>query len=250
MAFNLRWREVGASALTGTATGIADLFYELVNLLPGTGYEWSVQEEGGPWSPWAAFSTAGAVTYNLQYRDASTQAATTVNGLTDPEYLLQGLTPGAAYEWRVQETDGTNTSAWSAWVAFSTVAEASALRCTVRIQAATCGTGLSGCTGLSETIRVVRGQAVNIEIEVDAAMDLTGAVPWFGISDSQHKAANVVLPVTRSGQVFTASLSGADCAALVQTRHFYACWLDAGQDSIPLARGWISLLPDPRSPVQ
>lgn len=61
-----------------------------------------------------------ALTYNIEWRDTATLTTTPVSGITTLYYDLTGLTANTGYEFRVQETDGTTTSAWSAWYGFTT----------------------------------------------------------------------------------------------------------------------------------
>lgn len=123
MPFNVRWREQGQSALAGQVSGVSTPYYDVQGLSPGTVYEWSVQEQTGattgPWSPWRQFGPLAATWFDLQYREVPTQPITTIPGITDPYYTLQGLTPGVSYEFRVRETDGITPSPWSAWVLFT-----------------------------------------------------------------------------------------------------------------------------------
>lgn len=58
--------------------------------------------------------------YNVQWRDVATETTTTVSGISGLFYDLTGLTGSTLYEFRVQEDDGTTTSAYSAWFEFET----------------------------------------------------------------------------------------------------------------------------------
>ena len=58
--------------------------------------------------------------YNLQYRDVETETTTTVTGIDALFYDVTGLNQNTDYEFRVQENDGTSTSAYSEWVEFKT----------------------------------------------------------------------------------------------------------------------------------
>jgi len=60
------------------------------------------------------------MSYNLEWRDTATLTTTTVTGITDLFYDLTGLTASTEYEFRVQETDGVDTSAFSEWNRFDT----------------------------------------------------------------------------------------------------------------------------------
>ena len=68
------------------------------------------------------------MSYNLEWRDTATLTTTQVTGITDLFYDLTGLTASEGYEFRVQEDDGTNTSAWSAWSGFTTASSSSSLK--------------------------------------------------------------------------------------------------------------------------
>ena len=61
-----------------------------------------------------------ATSYNLEWRDVSTQTTTQITGIDDLFYDLTGLAYSTAYEFRVQGDDGSTQSAWSAWSGFLT----------------------------------------------------------------------------------------------------------------------------------
>jgi len=132
MAYNLEWRPVGGA--TTAVAGITDLFYDLTGLTAAEDYEWRVQETDGTntsaFSAWSGF-TAAPPAYNLEWRDVATQTTTVVTGITDLFYDLTGLTENTGYEFRVQEDDGSTTSAFTAWTGFTTAAAATGVRMTI-----------------------------------------------------------------------------------------------------------------------
>jgi Zn-dependent metalloprotease len=68
---------------------------------------------------WAA--VAGAVSYTLDWKLASSATWTTVAGLTTTSYNLTNLSPSTAYQFRVSSSCGGTTSAYSAAVTFTTI---------------------------------------------------------------------------------------------------------------------------------
>ncbi|MAM87554.1 MAG: hypothetical protein CME36_09650 [unclassified Hahellaceae] len=61
--------------------------------------------------------------FNLEWRDVPTQTTTAVPNLSGTTHELTNLSPGADYEFRVQQVDGSTVSAWSAWKSFRTDGE-------------------------------------------------------------------------------------------------------------------------------
>ncbi|MBK7938426.1 MAG: fibronectin type III domain-containing protein [Lewinellaceae bacterium] len=68
-------------------------------------------------------ATAGATSYNLQYRVSGTSAWTTVTGASNP-YALTGLFSFTRYEVQVQAVCGGNASAYQTGLIFKTLASA------------------------------------------------------------------------------------------------------------------------------
>ncbi|MEO7081552.1 MAG: M12 family metallo-peptidase, partial [Flavobacteriales bacterium] len=68
------------------------------------------------------WASAGATTYTLQWRTSPSGAWTTVTGLTNNSYLLNGLAQEIAYDFRVLSVCGSEVSAYSAVFTFTTVA--------------------------------------------------------------------------------------------------------------------------------
>jgi len=64
------------------------------------------------------------MSYNIEWRDTATLTTTQVLGIADLFYDLAGLNESTEYEFRVQEDDGTTTSAWTTWKIFTTAADA------------------------------------------------------------------------------------------------------------------------------
>ncbi len=82
-----------------------------------------------PLLSWWVGGPFGALTFNLEIREAISlipycNVATWPTGVTGTQFNTSACSPaliaGKNYEWRVQSTDGTTTSAFSAWAAFST----------------------------------------------------------------------------------------------------------------------------------
>ncbi|MGO1500832.1 MAG: fibronectin type III domain-containing protein [Marinobacter sp.] len=117
-----------SSGVVTTIDGLRDLAYTAEGLLTNHTYSWRVKETAGSessgWSTWQTFKTLAAPvegsTFNLEWRDVTTQSTTTISGITGLSYALSNLTPGEGYEFRVQEVVGSDESAWSEWSAFTT----------------------------------------------------------------------------------------------------------------------------------
>ena len=67
---------------------------------------------------WTAVT--GAVTYNLQYKQASASVWTTITGITTTSRALTGLTAGTTYNYQVQTVCATSSSAYSTAASFTT----------------------------------------------------------------------------------------------------------------------------------
>lgn len=127
---NFRWKKQSSADLYGAWLAVDSSELDVVGLESSSTYEWSAQSQevgtSSPWSTNASFTTlAGAdpaqeATYNLEWRDVATLTVTPVFGVVGESYELTGLSAGEDYEFRVQEVDGTNQSAWSAWSPFTT----------------------------------------------------------------------------------------------------------------------------------
>lgn len=66
------------------------------------------------------WASAGATAYTLQWRLSPSGSWTTVNGLTDSNYPLTGLSQGTAYDFRVLSECGSDVSVYSAIATFTT----------------------------------------------------------------------------------------------------------------------------------
>ena len=152
VGYNIQYRQVGAPSWStfieyGGETTIT-------GLLPATAYEWQIQTDCGnsntsSFSGSETFSTtsapcttpvslsvmdltttsvtikweavAGAVGYNIEYREAGAPSWT-VTSTTSTSVALSALTPSASYEWQVQTDCGSsNFSAFSAVNSFATL---------------------------------------------------------------------------------------------------------------------------------
>ena len=146
---NGSWSEITGSPFTGT-TAVVD------GLKPGTIYQWRVKtncEEGehSIWTKPESFTTDGhngcqspyflntlsvtetsalldwndnhwALDYSLQYRIAGDVWIDIPGPITESSYILGGLTPNTAYEWRVQTHCAYDQSSdWTWPVPFTTV---------------------------------------------------------------------------------------------------------------------------------
>lgn len=67
---------------------------------------------------WSAVS--GALSYNLQWKTASSGTWNTVSGLTSTSYNLSGLTAGTTYNYQVQTVCSGGTSSYSSTASFTT----------------------------------------------------------------------------------------------------------------------------------
>jgi hypothetical protein len=151
---------------TPTIVGITSLNTTVSNLTSGTTYFWRVRSSNGSitsgWSitesfqtissavtatvpilswpiggatvytnsptlSWYLNSPSGGITYELQYgANSNMSGAVTVSGLTSNQTILNGLTSGAIYYWRVRSFDGIVYSSFSATESFVTFAGNSA----------------------------------------------------------------------------------------------------------------------------
>lgn len=98
-------------------------------------------------------------------------------------------------------------------------------------------------------IKIIRGQALDINITVPQGVDLASATVTFGIADSATSPYTTTLPTTKTGngKVITAQLSGADSAQLNRAKHYYSCWLEISGDPTPVARGFFKIENDSRN---
>lgn len=87
---------------------------------------------------------------------------------------------------------------------------------------------------------ILRGQALDIEINVPAGIDLSGSTITFGIAPSVKVPYEIMLPVVLDGGVITADLDGDTSDELSLSMYYFSCWAD----DTPLARGYISVLKD------
>lgn len=183
-------------------------------LRPGTTYDFQVQaQEGGELSPWSAtrqFTTANAVygVFNLEWRDTATLTTTTVTGITDLFFDLTGLTASEGYEFRVQETDGTDTSAFSAWTGFTTAA--------VDVDIAADAVATLALTGEASVTKSVSGAAIAVSTGEAA---LSGEVTIGGASTgAATTSATVASDVSVSGTAALQSGSAASVAVTVSAQ--------------------------------
>lgn len=94
------------------------------------------------------------------------------------------------------------------------------------------------------SIEMIRGQALDIEVTVPGEADLTGATVEFGLALSPKHPYVETLSTTKAGQVITAEITGAQSSGLKCSRYFYSCWIVISGDPTPVARGYLTLLPD------
>jgi len=185
-------------------------------------YDWQVQsQEAGVTSEssaWQSFSTPveSFIFFNLEWRDTATLTTTQVTGITDLFYDLTGLTASEDYEWRVQETDGTDTSAWSAWIGFTTAAAAVDVDITASVSAtltvaaqssaliavSAAVSAVSGLEAASEGTAVLIGRAA-----VAASFEVTAQV---GVVRPTGASVSATSAVSASAQVDEAADSSAD----------------------------------------
>jgi len=150
-SYNARYRIVGTSAwTTGNTTNTS---FNATSLNANTNYEWQVQTvcSGGSSSfssstnfitagasgcptptglnsgnvsnssavlSWIAVS--GALSYNLQWKRASSSSWTTVSGLTTNSYSLTGLSSRTDYQFKVQAICSSGSGAYSSPASFRT----------------------------------------------------------------------------------------------------------------------------------
>ena len=152
----------------------------------------------GIFVPQALFPTAEpdpvviTTTTTLEWRDTATLTTTQVTGITDLFYDLTGLTAASDYEFRVQEDDGTNTSAWSAWSGFTTEPYASfdvtetVVLSTAATFEKTVGLALEETLSLdsSAAFQSIRQFQVEVGIGFDSAASLKTLNPTFAVSET------------------------------------------------------------------
>jgi len=99
----------------------------------------------------------------------------------------------------------------------------------------------------SETIEIVRGQALDINVTVPDAVDLTGATVEFGIAKSSSSPYELSLSTSKAGQIITGALESIDSEGLELGRYFFSCWITISGDSTPVARGYLLISSDARN---
>ena len=112
---------------------------------------------------WAAADVDGAA-FTLAYRVAGSPEWTEVSGLTVPVYELDGLVPGARYEWRVQavvgEGDDALASAWAYGESFTTQTMKA-----YQVTAGADGTWKPGQPGLAFAIDAPRDKFLSLAVD-------------------------------------------------------------------------------------
>jgi hypothetical protein len=150
VSYNIQYRIVGTSGWTSTTSSTTSK--AISGLTLSSNYEWQVQTvcSGGSsaFTSSANFSTSapscntpagviagsinasqaaiswnaasGAVTYNLNWKPATSGVYTTVSGITSTSYTLTGLTACTAYNFQVQTVCASGSSAFSNAGTFTT----------------------------------------------------------------------------------------------------------------------------------
>lgn len=102
-----------------------------------------------------------------------------------------------------------------------------------------------------QTLCVVRGQALDIEIAITDqdgnAPDLTGATATFGIAPDNKTTYQETLTATISGETLTAELTSAISGSLAPGNYYFSAWVHMGSDDTPVALGKLTIQPDART---
>ena len=130
---------------------------------------------------WAAADVDGAA-FTLAYRVAGSPEWTEVSGLTVPVYELDGLVPGARYEWRVQavvgEGDDALASAWAYGESFTTQTMKA-----YQVTAGADGTWKPGQPGLAFAIDAPRDKFLSLTVDgVELVQDVDYALAADGMT--------------------------------------------------------------------
>ena len=168
------------------------------------------------------------MSYNLEWRDTATLTTTTVTGITDLFYDLTGLTASEGYEFRVQETDGVDTSAFSAWSGFTTAAAGTSFIDVITpttaitsiqtlndvtggsldfgvLSASSNNMALSTVAGQSDTLVLAASQSAAIALD-QAAGHSDPLMPV--LSKAQAQLLDIITGIVDSSETLTASSAG------------------------------------------
>lgn len=118
-----------------------------------------------------------AVSYNLQWKEASALSWNTVNGLVATEYLLTNLIPGVLYEFRVSSNCSGDNSDYSPVATFTTDLDA---RCTENYEP----------NNSSATATVIQANS-----EISAQISTSTDQDWYQFSNSAN-APNIKVDLT------------------------------------------------------
>jgi hypothetical protein len=202
--YNIEWRDLATQSTT-SVSGIDALFYDVSGLQVGTNYEFRAQEYDGAttsaWSAWSGFSTA-SITYTLEWREASGPGATTsVAAITDLFYDLAGLTPATNYEFRVLETDGVDSSVFSAWSPLATAASTANVDGTTSESASGADTWAATCAAaVSTSSAAVASDSLSVIASISASI-ISAAQASDQSGDSAVASVSLESSVTGSDSV-------------------------------------------------
>ena len=96
-------------------------------------------------------------------------------------------------------------------------------------------------------ISIMRGQAVDIEIDVPKEADLSIATIEFGVSIGPSDPYLFTLSTTVSGNTIKGTLEGSETLPLDKKTYYYSCWVIINDDATPVARGFLKLSDDLRN---
>ncbi len=138
---------------------------------------------------------SGAVTYNLQWKPASSGTWTTITGITGTSYSLMGLGAGAAYNFQVMTVCSGGSSAYATAVNFTTSTAACAVP-----------SGLSVGSITSSSASLSWG-AVTGAVSYNLQWKLSSAGTWTtvnGITATSHALSGLAASSSYDFQVMTA----------------------------------------------